>query len=568
MAVETELLEITVEKPTLLSNRVNQNTASLAISRTGVVAAFYPKHRTGPKFYRTSSDSGRTWGPEVASPPVLAGGSATARLRDGGVLKFLTTDSSFPGEAEFRTSPMEGEFIDGSFTLHSTFAWFNDDFTEYQVAPVQVYMPDAVTTKQPQLIVASWPIFADDKMIVLPNGDLLATMQGIFKGDTNGRVIICSSNDEGRKWRYYSTVAYEPRDPTPNLPGQYLGFAEPSFELLPNGQMICAMRTQYSHLPGEYRPIYLSWSDDMGKTWTKPGATSPHLMNICPELAVLRNGVLACQYGRPGFHIAFSLDNGHTWQDRISLSDLPCGVITGQFDMIRVGPNRLLAVGNDGEGTKVWPITVDRVTAAATERTLHGRILDANGKPIANATIERSPNRYTADDWFEHATEKDPWYKRYPMTEGSPRLGFRSIREEDGYPTVETDEEGRYEFASIPLAEYILTVEADGYAPEQRHVKLRPQSEPQDFQLKPGRLVRSRVVDQEGRGIPGLCVVLNRWHTHTDAGGNFHWSVENPPWRQVDLKVYKRYSGKYESLEANVAFLDLERQPITLKKRE
>ena len=31
--------------------------------------------------------------------------------------------------------------------------------------------------------------------------------------------------------------------------------------------------------------------------------------------------------------------------------------ITGQFDMIKVGPNRLLAVGNDSEGTKGWPAT-------------------------------------------------------------------------------------------------------------------------------------------------------------------------------------------------------------------
>lgn len=80
-------------------------------------------------------------------------------------MKFLTTDSSFKGEAEFRTSPMEGEYKDGWFTLHSTFAWFNDDFKKFEVAPVQVYMPDAPTSPQPQLVMGKWPIFADDKMI-------------------------------------------------------------------------------------------------------------------------------------------------------------------------------------------------------------------------------------------------------------------------------------------------------------------------------------------------------------------------------------------------------------------
>ena len=149
-------------------------------------------------------------------------------------------------------------------------------------------------------------------------------------------------------------------------------------------------------------------------------------------------GVLACQYGRPGFHVAFSLDNGHTWQDRVSFSHLPCGVITGQFDMIKVGPNRLLAIGNDSEGTKVWPLTVDRVKVSTTRGRLHGRVLDEQGNPIANATIERSPNRYTADDWLDH----ESWTGggRDPRDGRVTQLGIQIFRH--GHPTVK-DTEGR-----------------------------------------------------------------------------------------------------------------------------
>ena len=78
---ETEILNITVGEPTKLSRLVNQNTASLAVSRTGVVAVFYPKPNTGPNFYRTSTDLGRTWGKEMDAPGVdlpLAGGTAGA----------------------------------------------------------------------------------------------------------------------------------------------------------------------------------------------------------------------------------------------------------------------------------------------------------------------------------------------------------------------------------------------------------------------------------------------------------------------------------------------------------
>ena len=55
------MLKITVGEPTLLSpmdSENHQNTASLAVSRTGVVAAFYPKP---PKYCRTSTDGGLTW---------------------------------------------------------------------------------------------------------------------------------------------------------------------------------------------------------------------------------------------------------------------------------------------------------------------------------------------------------------------------------------------------------------------------------------------------------------------------------------------------------------------------
>ena len=86
---ETEILKITVGEPTLLDLPNFQNAASISGSRTGVVAAFYPKPL---RHYRTSSDGGVTWGPETDSPPQLGGGSTSGTLRDGGVIKMLTMD--------------------------------------------------------------------------------------------------------------------------------------------------------------------------------------------------------------------------------------------------------------------------------------------------------------------------------------------------------------------------------------------------------------------------------------------------------------------------------------------
>ena len=116
--------------------------------------------------------------------------------------------------------------------------------------------------------------------------------------------------------------------------------------MLPDGRMVAVVRKQYAHFPGEYKPLTVCWSDDQGKTWTKPVATRPHLMNISPTLATLDHGVVALQYGRPGFHVAFSLDDEQTWQDRVRFSHLPPPIITSQFDMVKVGPHQLVAVSS------------------------------------------------------------------------------------------------------------------------------------------------------------------------------------------------------------------------------
>ena len=573
---ETEMLKITVGNPTPLSNCLYQNLASVAVSRTGVVAAFYPKRGTGPNFYRTSTDGGRTWGQEMAAPGVdlpLAGGTHNATLRGGGVLKYLTTGSSFAGEAEFRKAQLEGEYVNGWFTLHSTFAWFDDNFTKYEIAPVQVYMPDAVTTKRPVTGISWWPIFSD-KMIQLPNGDLLAAMQGLFKGDSRGRTILCVSSDRGHKWRYYATVAYDLQDPNPNVPGWYIGFCEPTLAMLSNGQLLCVMRTQYAHPPAEYKPMVVCWSDDQGKTWTKPVATQPHLMNISPTLATLDNGVVACQYGRPGFHVVFSLDHGHTWRDRISFSHQVEPALTGQFDIIKAGPNDLVAIGNDASGVKVWPISVERVVVSPARVALTGRVVDERGHPIADAMVERGPNRYSVDDWVV-----DPlgWDKRVRHGNGHPdritpieylpQLTYRSIQKTNGYPTVRTDEQGRYVFDDVDLGEYVLTVEGDDYAPQHRHVNARPQPQAVDFILKPGRRVRGQVVDAAGQPMGGVCVVLNQWHCHTDPQGTFHWSVEAPIPQQVVLQVYKKYDTQFTTLKTTVTLAQLVSQPMILNRK-
>ena len=292
---------------------------------------------------------------------------------------------------------------------------------------------------------------------------------------------------------------------------------------------------------------------------------TPHLMNISPTLATLENGVVVCQYGRPGFHVAFSLDEGHTWQDRISFSHLPEPIITGQFDMIRVGPNEVVVIGSDDEGVKTWPIQVARRRVSPTHVELSGRVVDANGSAIVGALVERGPNRYTADDWLEDEEAKLDLWKSAPRLIGNPLLAYRSIEETEPHPIVRTDADGRVRCANVPLREYVLTVEAEGFAPQVRHVSVKPESGARDFTLKKGRRVRGRIVDENRAPVPGACVVLNRWHCHTDARGVYHWSVKAPLPDQVAVRVYRRYARRFGTLRATVPLGELESQPLTLK---
>lgn len=533
---EPKILKITVGKPTTLSSVEVGNTANLSVSRTGVVAAFYP--RKGPQgdshFYRTSADGGLTWSKERPAP--FGGGADGTPLREGGVIRAQ----------------------DGSFKIFPDWPWttrmfrFNDDFSEYVVEMETIHCPEAAVMHRE--IGAAPPHglgFSKGKMVQLPNGDILAPVSGRLKGDLKGRGIVLRSSDLGRTWYYQGSMPPDVEDPNPEFPGEYLGYCEVSIALLSNGQMLSMLRTQYSHEPPDYKPMYVSWSDDQGKTWSKPVPTEPHLMNINPTLAVLNNGVVACVYGRPGFHVAFSTDNGRTWNKRISFTDLPAGQHTGQEDMVKMGPNKLMAIGSVPGGTKAFPITVELVkNPSPNPFELAGRVLDEGGNPVANAKVELGPNRYTTE--------------------------YKPIYTDHGYPTTTTDAQGRFQFRSAEHGGAVLTVEADDYVPSWQHVWAKHGMEEMQFKLKAGQIIEGSVVDEAGKPLAGAClqgseipitirgnlITDENWHVHTDLSGQFRWLVEGEPPAQADVRLVK---FGYTQLKQKMTPLEMQR-PIVMCK--
>ena len=348
-------LKVTAGEPTVMASSPGNTHGILAVSRTGVVAAFYESDESGRcvYVYRTSLDAGRTWSGQLPFPVEMAGGAMYGALQDGGVVKM--TGQAVPPEK--REPGKQGPQR----------VLFSDDFMNYESDPAEVDLSSFPSNFSKETPKASfYPVFDKGKMLELPNGDLLATMYGVLEGDVQYRTMIVCSQDKGLNWHYVTTVAYDAEDPHPEFAGDWDGYCEPSMAQLGDGQLLCIMRTEGATPP--YKPMYTSWSRDMGKTWTDPIPTRPYLQNAWPTLAVLDDGMVACIYGRPGVHVVFSTDNGQTWTDRVTLTSHtttwgnPGINISCYADLIKAGPNRLLAIAAVGPGgTQAFPIEVDRV---------------------------------------------------------------------------------------------------------------------------------------------------------------------------------------------------------------
>lgn len=193
-------------------------------------------------------------------------------------------------------------------------------------------------------------------MKVMKDGSIQGVMYGYFDGDQLYSSVWVKSIDNCATWKIISTIgAGKPKDGSAKAEG----YCEPNFSITRDGSILCVMRT------GSYLPLYQSRSLDNGITWSTPvilpGLTGESLQSVFPELLLMKNGVLALTYGRPGTRIAYSTDGcGYNWN---YVKETYEGETTGYSGIVESNPGRLLLVSDQGrtggKALAIWGSFVD-----------------------------------------------------------------------------------------------------------------------------------------------------------------------------------------------------------------
>lgn len=237
---------------------------------------------------------------------------------------------------------------DGKFILHQRRSLDNWKTAKDEEAILDIAQASTTVTGSGQRIDG---FLFHHGILKLPNGDLIGTMYGNYKGDVilcdgyppefnqrKYRTVVVFSKDNGHTWGDPVLVAYD-RMLCRGIPADHMmvghgiprsrvsattvvpaitqeGFREADLVQAPNGDLVCVLRSGGRNPGGGVNlfptPLYCSRSSDGGKTWTPPEQIADR--GVCPNLVTMTNGIIVCTYSRPGNWLIFSDDNGKTWK--------------------------------------------------------------------------------------------------------------------------------------------------------------------------------------------------------------------------------------------------------------
>ena len=208
--------------------------------------------------------------------------------------------------------------------------WRNENSTLQDVKTIHASYNDAGLFK---CAIDDYMLLWVGRVMELSNRDVIACNFTSYHTDNDGKILplgisFYKFTEKENSLDFQGEMPYitDSRvDPIGNT-RKDVGFSEPTFVELSNGNLLCVAR---STLETVLTPLYKSISSDEGKTWSKPEAFTPN--GVKPALIRMGNGTLVLISGRPGIQLRFCFDGeGKEWTKPVEMMPFP--YINGKMD--------------------------------------------------------------------------------------------------------------------------------------------------------------------------------------------------------------------------------------------
>lgn len=297
--------------PTVCMDERGRSYVVSSSNRIGHICPF------GKDYMYTSEDFGDTW-----SKPSIVNDTALDD-RDAGILsmgKGKMLLSWFNHEKEFYMRLKPTNLADSPYVN-------NKDLTD-SMLDIWRMMPDDLNRCGSFIRLSNdygktWgeaikvPVTSPHGPIMLKDGRLLYVgkeFHSNLNGIETGGIYVCDSIDGGKKWKFVSQIGYADGCTEAN-------YHEPHALELPSGRIIVAIRVQNLLTYPDFT-VHITYSDDGGRTWTKPAPTG--VLGSPPHLMLHSSGAIIMTFGRRavpfGERAVISLDGGKTFGKETAIS--------------------------------------------------------------------------------------------------------------------------------------------------------------------------------------------------------------------------------------------------------